>query len=319
MRLFGMDNQMKLMQSFGFSEDEEIQSRMISRAIESAQKRVEGRNFEIRKNLLEYDNVMNEQRVYIYSMRDRILDISRNFSLIDELIRNVVTDYTGTFDKPQKPDYWNKDEIRKWFKYIFFADVEINISTKDYETAIDELSGKLKDIVWNRFKNVPDEIRAEGFKYVVLNILDTKWKEHLRNIDSLQEGIGLRGYAQRNPIVEYKLEAYDLFTAMRSSFMTEALSLLSRLEIHARVEQEPLPEESAIPAKVQTIHNEVGQFGGASGGKEQKPPINTKPQPIKRNIKLGRNDLCWCGSGKKYKNCHMEEDLSKQRASMSVS
>ena len=317
MRLFGMDNQMKLMQTFGFSEDEEIQSRMISRAIESAQKRVEGRNFEIRKNLLEYDNVMNEQRVYIYSIRDRILDINKNLVLIDELINQVVEDYTRSLEKAQKPDMWDVDEIKKWFKYTFFADIEVSFRGRNVEEALEELCSKVKEIVWHRFSNVPEEIRADAFKYVVLNVLDKKWKEHLRNIDALQEGIGLQGYAQKNPIVEYKLEAYDLFTSMRNSFMQEALSLLSRLEIHAQIEQEP-EEEEMLPTHVQTIHNEYDQFGSMQGSKEKQPSPGGKPQPYIKNIKLGRNDSCWCGSGKKYKNCHMEEDLRKERSAMSV-
>jgi preprotein translocase subunit SecA len=307
MRLFGMDNQMGLMQKFGFSEEEEIQSKMISRAIEGAQKRVEGRNFEIRKNLLEYDNVMNEQRVYIYAIRDKLLDITHNFGLIDELISQVVRDYVGAFEKPQKPELWNRNEIEKWFRYHFFADVSFDFSAKSYEEGIKDLLSGIKERVWGRLEKIPDEIRAEGFKYVVLNVLDTKWKEHLRNIDSLQEGIGLRGYAQKNPIVEYKLEAYDLFVRMRSNFMLEALSLLSRLEIEAQA-KEPLFESTAKP--VQTRHAELGQFDGAARG--QKPSAG-KTEPYRRMEKLGRNDPCWCGSGKKYKNCHLESDEAKQR------
>ncbi|MGA2142327.1 MAG: preprotein translocase subunit SecA [Brevinematales bacterium] len=308
MRIFGMDNQMGLMKSFGFGEDDEIQNRMISRAIEGAQKRVEGRNFEIRKNLLEYDNVMNEQRTYIYSIRDKILDVARDYSVIDELIHTIVEDYVINFEKPQRPESWNREETDKWFKHHFFTSINLDLSKMDYGTAIASLCSTIKSRVWDRLANVPEEIRAEGFKYVVLNSLDTQWKQHLRNIDSLQEGIGLRGYAQKNPVVEYKLEAYDLFRAMRAGFMLEAFSILSRLEIHTSADALG-EEEAAIP--VQTVHSEYDQFGSVKGGGA---PATEKLQPIIKHEKLGRNDPCWCGSGKKYKVCHLEEDLRKERS-----
>lgn len=309
MRLFGMNNQAGLMQSLGFSENEEIQSGMISKAIEGAQKRVEGRNFEIRKNLLEYDTVMNEQRLYIYKIRDRLLDITRNYDLIDELIGQVVDDQVNSFDKPGRPELWNRDEIEKWFKFTFFADIKFDVSGMSPTDAISFMASKIKDFVWGRFVNVPDEIRAEAFKYVVLNILDTKWKDHLRNIDSMQEGINLRGYAQKNPIVEYKLEAYQLFNRMRSTFMLEALSVLSRLEIKAQTEIAPVMDNA--PKKVQTIHSEVDQFGASTAPKGNAG----RPQVVRKAEKLGRNDPCWCGSGKKYKSCHMDDDQNKNRAS----
>jgi len=309
MRLFGLDNQMGLMKSFGFTEDDEIQNRMISRAIENAQKRVEGRNFEIRKNLLEYDNVMNEQRIYIYSIRDRILDISNNYNIIDEFILNVVEDYINTFEKPQKPESLDRDAIERWFKYNFFAEVQLDLSHSTYDETIQTLCNKIKELVWNRLSNVPEEIRAEAFKYVVLNTLDSRWKEHLRNIDALQEAIGLRGYAQKNPIVEYKLEAYELFTRMRATFMLEALSLLSRIEIKTQVEF----EEEARQQAIREFHNEYDQFGTMKQGQQAAP---SKSEPLRKGTKLGRNDPCWCGSGKKYKMCHLEEDLRKERAAM---
>ncbi len=312
MRLFGMDNQMGLMKTFGFSEEDEIQNRMISRAIEGAQKRVEARNFEIRKNLLEYDNVMNEQRTYIYSIRDKILDAGKNYSVVDELIRTLVEDFIENFERPQRPETWNKEALNKWFGHHFFSELSADFSNKDQAGAISLICGRIKEQVWDRLSNVPEEIRAEGFKYVALNSLDTQWKQHLRNIDSLQEGIGLRGYAQKNPIVEYKLEAYDLFKLMRSGFMTEAFSLLSRLEIHTNIEME---EEKELPSAAQTIHNEYDQFGSV---KSEKAQVSDKLQPYKRNVKLGRNDPCWCGSGRKYKVCHMEEDQRKERQSLAA-
>ncbi len=308
MRLFGMDNRMKLMQSLGFSEDEEIQSAMISKAIERAQKRVEQRNFEIRKNLLEYDNVMNEQRSYIYSIRDRILDIHNNYNLIDEIIKNVALNFLATtFDNYQNVSSWDMDKIEKWFKFTFFADLKSDYRGKNFETAFEMLCKDIKAVTWDRL-NIPEEIKGEALKFVLLTTLDTRWKEHLRNIDSLQEGIYLRSYAGKNPIVEYKLESFEMFNNMKNQFMLEALSLASRLEVRAEL----LPkEEEVLPTrKINEMHQEFGQFGAMS----QQMPQKSSSQVIRRE-KLGRNDPCWCGSGKKYKNCHLDEDMAKQRIS----
>ncbi|MGC8765450.1 MAG: preprotein translocase subunit SecA [Brevinematia bacterium] len=307
MRLFGMDSRMKLMQTLGFSEDEEIQSGMISKAIERAQKRVEQRNFEVRKNLLEYDNVMNEQRTYIYRIRDRILDIHNNYDLIDEIIRNVLTNFLNeSFDKPENVSSWDIEKLRKWFKFTFFADLDVNLSGKGFEDAVKILCDKIKAVTWNRL-NIPDEIKGEALKFVLLTTLDSRWKEHLRNIDSLQEGIYLRSYAQRNPIVEYKLESYELFQKLKNQFMLDALSLISRLEVRTELIQ---PEEYEMPQrKISEVHQEVGQFGLAA---EATPKAGVTQ--VRKREKLGRNDPCWCGSGKKYKNCHLEEDLAKERA-----
>jgi preprotein translocase subunit SecA len=307
MRLFGMDSRMKLMQTLGFSEEEEIQSSMISKAIERAQKRVEQRNFEIRKNLLEYDNVMNEQRTYIYKLRDRILDIHNNYNLVDEIIKNVVLNFLSeSFEKYENVNNWEDEKIKKWLKFHFYVDSNFNHSGKSFNEAVETLCRIIKDVTWNRL-NIPDEIKGEGFKFVMLSTLDARWKEHLRNIDALQEGIYLRSYAQRNPIVEYKLEAFDMFQKMKNQFMIEALSLMSRLEVRPEL---VVGEEYAMPAKrVSEIHQEMGQFAAI----QKEIPINRVKARVIKHEKLGRNDPCWCGSGKKYKNCHLEEDLAKER------
>ncbi len=314
MRLFGMDNRIGMMKSMGFSEEEEIQSKMISRAIERAQKRVETRNFEIRKNLLEYDNIMNEQRTYVYSMRDRVLDAANNLGLVDEMIDDVVHYYlNNTFERPEKPDFWEKEEVSRWLRINFHSDTEIDFTHMDYHAAIDTLKKEVRKHVWEHFTNIPDEIKAEGFKYVVLNVLDTKWKEHLRNIDALQEGIGLQGYAQKNPLVEYQLRASEMFLAMRDSFNLESLSTLSRLQIQASFQ--PRTTEYETPSvHVQTIHNTAGHFDSVAAGAGQLPPKAQQAQPMHRQEKPGRNDPCWCGSGKKYKSCHMNDDTAKERA-----
>lgn len=319
MRLFGMNNRIDMMKSMGFSEEEEIQSKMISKAIERAQKRVETRNFEIRKNLLEYDNVMNEQRLYTYTMRDKIMDIAHNFDIIDEMIGDVIKDFLNShFNRPDKPDLWDKETIFGWLTSQFYSDIEPDFSNKRFDEAFPEFHKIIKDIIWERFKNIPKEIIAQGLQFVILRTLDDKWKEHLRNVDALQEGIGLSSYAQKNPIVEYKLQAYDLFQDMKTRFKAEAMSLLSRLEIKAEFIPKPNEFEST-PSRARTTHNEFGQFdsmaAGTSPAGQQGGGAKNAPQPIQRQRKkLKRNDPCWCGSGKKYKKCHMEEDEQKMHA-----
>ncbi|OHD54475.1 MAG: hypothetical protein A2Y33_04725 [Spirochaetes bacterium GWF1_51_8] len=317
MRLFGMDRQIGLMTRFGFSEEEEIQSKMISRAIERAQKRVENRNFEIRKNLLEYDNVMNEQRTYIYGIRDRILDIHNNLGIIDEIIDDVVESFVSTASNPNHPDTWDMDELGRWFRVNFYHDPNLNLSDMTGDEAREMLHKTIKGMTWERLEGIPDNIRAEGFKYVMLNTLDTKWKEHLRNIDALQEGIGLTGYAQKNPIVEYKVESSHMFLEMRERFKNEGMSLMSRLQIQSNFETKE-DDFEAIPTRTQTVHSEYGQFDSVSSGSASQQNAaaamgHSKPAPVRKTEKPGRNEPCWCGSGKKYKHCHMDEDLRKER------
>ncbi len=306
MRLFGMDNRIQMMKSLGFSEDEEIQSKLISNAIENAQKRVENRNFEIRKHLLEYDNVMNEQRTYIYRLRDEILDIHHHPEVIDTIIELVIEDKVSTFPQPTRPHTWPKDELEKWLKLQFMVELR-EWQPRDYDGAKETLARLIKARVWDRFQGIPEQVRYDAMKYVLLSTLDARWKEHLRAIDYIQESIGLRQYASKNPIVEYKVEAFDLFARMRSNFMADALAMLAHLEIQLQVAEE-LPVETG-PQRIEAQHTEFGQFGAMKSASPME-----KPKPVQRGEKLGRNDPCWCGSGKKYKYCHYDADHRQQRA-----
>ncbi|URA09468.1 preprotein translocase subunit SecA [Thermospira aquatica] len=305
MRLFGMDSRIQMMKSLGFSEDEEIQSKLISNAIENAQKRVENRNFEIRKHLLEYDNVMNEQRTYIYRLRDEILDIHHHPEVIDTIIDRVIEDKVSTFSQPTRPHMWPKDELEKWLKLQFMVDLG-QWQPADYNTTKQTLTRLIKTRVWDRFQGIPEQVRYDAIKYVLLSTLDARWKEHLRAIDYIQESIGLRQYASKNPIVEYKVEAFDLFARMRSNFMADALAMLAHLEIQMQVAEE-LPVETG-PQRIEAQHTEFGQFGTMKAASPME-----KPKPVQRGQKLGRNDPCWCGSGKKYKYCHYDADHRQQR------
>ncbi|MCX7882783.1 MAG: preprotein translocase subunit SecA [Brevinematales bacterium] len=307
MRLFGMDNRIQMMKSLGFSEEEEIQSKLISNAIENAQKRVENRNFEIRKHLLEYDNVMNEQRSYIYRLRDEILDIVHHPEVVDAIIDMVIEDKVNTFSQPSRPHTWPLDELRKWLKLQFVVDLSSEWNPRDAEEAKRILHTLIKSRVWERFAYVPETVRYDALKYVLLSTLDNRWKEHLRSIDSIQESISLRQYASKNPIVEYKVEAFELFAKMRSHFMADALAMLAHLEIQLQMEETPM---EVGPQKIETKHTEFGQFGAMRASN----PAMEKPKPVQRGPKIGRNDPCWCGSGKKYKYCHYESDQRQARS-----
>ena len=313
MRLFGMDKRMGMMTAMGFTEEEEIQSKWISNAIEKAQKRVENRNFDIRKHLLDYDNVMSEQRVYIYGLRDKILEIQDNPNVIGDLIHEIVEDYIyEQTNGSKRPDAWDKFEIQKWLRNSFGIEKQIDFGNLEYKQAMEEIVNSIRDMVWDRFVGVPEEVRYEAFRYVLLTVLDTKWKDHLRNIDSLQEGIGLRGYAQKNPLVEYKIEASHMFVALKSNFKAEAISLMARIRIESTAAKEEVYEEDKVQP-TQTVHQEVGQFNRPK--KSGNAATQSSNNQARRMEKPGRNDDCWCGSGKKYKKCHMEEDESKERHS----
>jgi len=302
MRLFGMDSRIQMMKNLGFSEEEEIQSKLISNAIENAQKRVENRNFEIRKHLLEYDNVMNEQRTYIYRLRDEILDIAHHPEVVDTVIDLVIEDKINTFPQPSKPHTWPKEELEKWLKLQFLVELPSDWKPQDEQEAKTILHTLLKRRVWDRFSSLPEQIRYDALKYVLLSTLDNRWKEHLRSLDYIQESISLRQYASKNPLVEYKVEAFDLFARMRSNFMADAVSMLARLEVQFQPEEVPI---ETGPQRIEAQHREFGQFGAV---KSQSTPGMEKPKPIQRAQKIGRNDPCWCGSGKKYKYCHYDAD-----------
>ena len=286
MRLFGSERVMGLMDSFGIDDDTPIDQKMLSGAIESAQKKVEGRNFQTRKSVLEYDNVMNTQREVIYGQRRKVLDgenlKSSIVSMIEDVIRRTVTGFTG------EHDYIDPDQAREVvakFENVFITPGTMTFTRDDLNDMTPEafaslLIAEAMKVYDAKEAALGSEIMRELERVVLLRMVDSKWMDHIDAMQELRQGIGLRAFGQMDPVVEYKREGYDMFEEMIASIREDTV----RMIFVARVAQR---EQVAKPTSE----------SGAAGAEE------AKPQPVKKGAKVGRNDPCPCGSGKKYKKC----------------
>lgn len=287
LRIFGSERISGIMERLGMKEGEPIEHPLISKAIEGAQKKVEAMHFEIRKHLLEYDNVANQQRQIIYSLRRNILEEKDLEELLNEMIDNVLTQLFNTYvvDLHEGDSASLKAEILR----IFNIDVNTDgINSKNMEVYKEKIIEAINDYL-NEKKAMFREHYNDFLRFLMINILDSKWKDHLLSMDYLRDSVGLRGYGQKDPLIEYKKEAYNLFVELISRIHREVVEFLFHVEVkeHADVRLEE---------KKRTYKEERRNV--FEGDKEE------KKKPVKRNMpKVGRNDLCPCGSGKKYKKC----------------
>ncbi len=295
MRLFIANETLKRFVAGGLEPGEPIESRMVSKAIERAQKQVEGRNFEIRKNLLEYDDVMNKQREAIYAMRQEILKgeldggeyIKRvSAEIVDSLIETHCPSRVG-------PDQWELSSLAGEIRNFF--DVDLNATNTTIEgLGVEELRSTLLGAVERKYAEREARIGRELLdvieRDVLLRIVDQAWKDHLLVLDHLKEGIGLRGYGQRDPKNEYKRESYELFTMMKEAIEDSSVKTLYRLEPVSEEEMEERRRRRAEALRPKLTLSA--------------PAKSAEPVAAVRVEKVGRNDLCPCGSGKKYKKCH---------------
>jgi preprotein translocase subunit SecA len=311
MRRFGGDKVKSIMDRLGLPEDQPIENKMISRSIESAQAKIEGFNFDIRKHVLEYDDVMNKQREVIYKKRKEILtkkSLKDNIiNIIEEEIEQIVGVHTAGH-----PEDWQVEDIINDFNAICpscadpnkISDIqksknEINDAQK-ISKLIEYLKGLAKEVYGKKEQEISPEIMRQIEKAVYLRSIDTFWMNHLDDMDYLRDGIGLRGYGQRDPLVEYKKEGYLLFQNLLASVQNAVLTTIFKVGV---IKEEPAPQKSILEdAKYQGAEEVSAQFGAAkemSGEGEEK-----KQQPIvNKSDEVGRNDPCPCGSGKKYKKC----------------
>jgi preprotein translocase subunit SecA len=339
MRIFGSDRISGLMQRLGMEEGVPIEHGMVTRAIERAQRQVEAQNFSVRKHLLEYDDVMNKQRENVYGLRRELLEgeikigevDSEETTVVDtrgylmataeDLLDSTVEQY---LPKDSHPEDWDLDALRQAAAEIFALD-GADFTGLDFSTMGQD---EIRDAIWERAKQrydekeklLPSEVLRRVERDIMLQVADTQWKDHLYSLDHLKEGIGLRGYGQRDPLVEYKKESFALFTAMRDRVDEEMVRYLWRLR--------PVPpEEASVGVGVRTpprrpspltFNDPSAQqssfFGGAprSASAVAEPPRparvggdDAQVKTVRRDApKVGRNDPCWCGSGKKFKKCH---------------
>ncbi len=291
LRIFGGERMSGIMERLGMEEGEPIEHNLISRAIENAQSKVEGQNFEIRKHLLEYDDVMNQQRMVIYRHRREALSGKSLKSSIEDMIRSKAADIADAFADEKLPaeDWDLKGLEEEIFKQFSFRLPPMDDNALDGLNA-DGLSQLIEEEAFEVYKQKEAEIGEEDFRYlermIMLQVVDNLWKDHLLSMDHLKDGIGLRGYAQQNPLVVYKKEGYEMFSEMISRIQEQALSILFRIQVEK-------------PEKIKELQKPKEQKLLFSSGKEEQ-----KKKPVQRQeIKVGRNEPCPCGSGKKFKKC----------------
>jgi len=309
MRLFGSDRIAKVMDRMGVEEGEVITHAMVTRSIERAQKKVEGRNFGIRKHLLEYDDVMNQQREIVYDRRNYALhgeNISRE---VDE----IITDYLDSLiqlycENENNPQSWNWDEFTNEMLNTFSLDIK---SENDRVSSIDELRDMVLQgvnaILSFKKESVDDNVFDQFQKWVVFRTIDENWREHLAAMDQLREGIGLRAYGQKNPLIEYKQEGFGMFAEMMVDTNRETLKRIFRSNIQ-QTDKRPTTSRPA-PSNLKMQHDEAAGMGftappqGARQGAQAPVQNQQQRQPISVEEKIGRNDPCPCKSGKKFKKC----------------
>lgn len=301
MRIFGSDRITNIMSRIGMEDGEAIQHPLITRSVERAQKKVEENNFAIRKRLLEFDNVMNQQREVIYARRKQALEGERLqgevFDYLEEVIQSIVDKYydAGDIESIHGEILQNLLVDMKFEPKVFEDLGKDGVKEKLFDAA--------KDFYHHKEEMLGSDLMARLERYAVLSVIDDKWKEHLREMDDLKEGIGLRAYGQKDPLLEYKSESYGLFLTLLEQIRNEVVAFCFKFWPQAPAEVQT--RKSAQAQRMQTIKDSADNLGlRAQAGGDEEGGHRVKLQPIKVEQKTGRNEPCPCGSGKKFKNCH---------------
>lgn len=287
MKRFGSDNMKSMMTRLGLDDTQPIQSKMVSRAVESAQKRVEGNNFDARKRLLQYDDVLRQQREIIYKERNEVLDTDNMRALVETMIQEVVDRTVDVHTTSEQKSEWNLKAMMDYVNATLLPEETertLNFEGKDRE----EIREELKQAVLAEYDAKEERFTAERMrefeKVILLRSIDTKWIDHIDAMDQLRQGIHLRAYGQNDPLREYQNEGFAMFEAMVASVSEDVAKYAMKAEIQQNLEREEVAKGQAVNPK------------------EEGKPI--KKQPVKKDAEVGRNEPCPCGSGKKYKNCH---------------
>jgi preprotein translocase subunit SecA len=314
MRIFASDNVRNMMRKLGMQKGEAIEHRWVSRSIEGAQRKVEARNFDIRKNLLKYDDVANEQRRAIYGQRDEVLASESLAASFESMYEDVVGTVMTEFVPPQSiDDQWDIAGFEKALKADFDMDIPAQ-QWLDEDNHLEEvgLRAKVAAAAREAYKahraNMGDDVANMIEKQIMLQVLDRHWKEHLAAMDYLRQGIHLRGYAQKNPEQEYKRESFQLFQQLLGAVKLEVVQSVARIHVPTEAEIAAMEAQQAAEAAAMNMHFEHEQLTGLpeeahvpTEADDSEPKANANPYA---NQYVGRNDPCPCGSGKKYKQCH---------------
>jgi preprotein translocase subunit SecA len=334
MRIFGGERVKALMFRLGMTEGVPIESGLISRRIENAQKSVEAQNFDARKHLLEYDDVMNKQRETIYSIRRSALEGKDQRDYVLGIAEDVARELVETFcPREQHPDQWNTTQFLAEATAQFGVDMK-GAGADPATLAHDQMVDAAVEAVTKRYQEKETQFGAELMRWlerrIILDVVDSQWKDHLLSLDHLKEGIGLRGYGQKDPLVEFKKEAFILFEDMMTRIDNETVRYLFHIQIQ-QGEQPPTagtPQPNPPPQPTRPRADAVAASAAARASEPQHLPAVAReierrqqrqqkdlqyqtgpaqaeaPKPVRAGAKVGRNDPCPCGSGKKYKKCH---------------
>ncbi|MCI0531840.1 MAG: preprotein translocase subunit SecA [candidate division Zixibacteria bacterium] len=311
MRLFGSDRIASVMDRLGIKEGEVIEHRMVTNAIERAQKRVEAQNFSIRKHLLEYDNVMNQQREVIYDRRLTVLESEDLKAESLALIQRVLETKIDKYAVEEYPENWNLEGLREELLKLFILNARIpaeEVPKLDKDILKERLQKAVEEIYNQKEKALTPTVMRQLERFAFLSTIDDLWKEHLYEIDEMKRGIGLRAYGQRDPLLEYKQESFRMFTELLDRIDDETVEKIYKV----RVAERPQSRARMPKPELELVHQEstgmgyaaaaVGAAMGATGSPSE--PQDAKRKPVRVAQKVGRNDPCPCGSGKKYKKCH---------------
>ena len=296
MRLFGGDRVSSLMDTLKLDEDTPIENRMITSTIESAQKKLEGRNFEIRKNVLKYDDVMNQQREIIYGQRRKVLDGEDISAEMHNMLKENIESSCKQFLAGDVKDEWDFGALRRHYLGWLTTDADFHYTVADYdsisqESIADMLYQRGMDVLNDKEQRYGAPLMRELERICLLKCVDRQWMDHIDNMDQLRQGIVLRGYGQKDPVVEYRIEGFDMFDQMVDSIRESSVKMLLTIEVR-EAGKAPKREQVAKPTGEGYVPG-----NGAPGAKGA-----PKGQPV-RVIKIGRNDPCPCGSGLKWKKC----------------
>ncbi|MED5018427.1 preprotein translocase subunit SecA [Paenibacillus chibensis] len=288
MKRFGADNVLNMMDRLGFEEDQPIESKMITRAIESAQKRVEGNNFDLRKIVLQYDDVMNQQREIIYKQRREILESENIKDIVMEMIKPVIDRVVEAHCSDEIPENWELQEVADYVNGKLLDEGTVareDLWGKEVPDIEEFIFDKVKAKYEEREERIGSELVREFEKVIVLRSVDSKWMDHIDAMDQLRQGIHLRAYGGTDPLREYQFEGFEMFNEMTASIQEEVANYVMKAHIEANQERQAVIDESKVTT---------------NGEPTEKKPVHVGDQ-------VGRNDLCPCGSGKKYKHCHGQE------------
>jgi preprotein translocase subunit SecA len=314
MRIFSGERVQKFMSMLNIPEDEPIEAPMVNRAIEGAQRKVEGHNFDIRKHLLEYDDVMNKQRTAIYSLRREVLEGQKIEEIMSDMMGDVASHILDLFaPEGAKKSVWDLDGLANALQQQFGIELNYTGDLEKVNLTAEKLTSAVSTLVraaYNRQKETLGPIAPLAQKKVLLDTIDHLWKEHLLQMDHLKEGINLRGYAQKDPLIEYKKEAFNTFVEMDRLVKAQSIEYFLKLRPVTNLPPEALEEPSeeekeALAALAPKQSKQRMTLSHSSDGPTNGNPAKQKTaSPVRKQESVGRNDPCPCGSGKKYKKCH---------------